>query len=83
MSQSRRAAVGIPSNIAEDYSRKTRPDYGHFINIAYASGAELETQLIIAKRLKFADADEFRKSELLLQEVMSMLNVLEDKLRLK
>ena len=81
--QSRRAAIGIPSNISEGYSRKSRLDYAHFINIAFASGAELETQLIIAKKLKLTDQKEFEKAEHLLQEVMSMLNVLEYKIRQK
>jgi len=81
VSQSRRAIVGIPSNIAEGYSRKNRPEYSRFINIAFASAAELETQLIIAKKLKFADLKDFEKSEELLQEVLRMLNSLENKLR--
>lgn len=53
-SQSRRATVSIPSNIAEGYTRKHRQEYTQFIRIAFGSGAELETQLIIAKKLKLA-----------------------------
>lgn len=83
ISQSRRAVVSIASNIAEGYSRKNRREYSHFINIAYASAAELETHLIIARRLKFAPEKDFEKSESLLQETLRMLNVLEDKIRSK
>jgi len=72
--QSRRAAVSIPSNIAEGYTRKHRQEYIQFIRIAFGSGAELETQLIIGKKLKFAPSEEFKKSEDLLDEVMKMLN---------
>ena len=82
-SQSRRAAVSIPSNIAEGYSRRSRNEYSHFINIVYASGAELETQLIIAKRLKLTRETEFEKSEKLLYEVLSMLHTLEVRIRQK
>lgn len=80
-SQSRRAVVAIPSNIAEGYSRKTRTEYCRFVNIAFASAAELETQLIIAKRLKMTAEKNFEKSEHLLNEVQRMLKVLELKLR--
>lgn len=79
-SQMRRAAVSIPSNIAEGYSRKHRQEYIQFIKIAYGSGAELETQLLIAKKLELASSECFQKSELLLAEVMKMLNSLADSL---
>jgi four helix bundle protein len=49
--QMRRAAVSIPSNIAEGYSRKNLKEYLQFLRVAYSSSAELETQLIIAKDL--------------------------------
>lgn len=73
-SQSRRAAVSIASNIAEGYTRKHRQEYIQFTRVAFGSGAELETQLVIAKKLKFAPLEEFKKSEELLNEVMRMLN---------
>src|SRR3989338_6893095 len=50
-SQMKRAAVSIPSNIAEGRFRSTRKDFTNFLRIAYASGAELETQIEIARRL--------------------------------
>ena len=50
-SQMRRAAVSIASNIAEGYKRKNRGEYLQFLNIANASTAELETQIIIVKEI--------------------------------
>ena len=75
-SQMRRAAVSIPSNIAEGYSRKHRQEYSQFIRIAFGSGAELETQIIIAKELNLTVAKNFQKADILLVEVMKMLNSL-------
>ena len=49
--QMRRAAVSIPSNIAEGQRRKDLPEYLHFLRIADASSAELETQVILSREL--------------------------------
>jgi len=56
-SQLRRAAASIPINIAEGYGRGSRQDYIRFLRIARGSAAEVETELIIAKRLGFLDND--------------------------
>lgn len=74
--QMRRSVVSIPSNIAEGYLRKNRPEYLQFLRIAFGSGAELETQLLISKNLKLSRVDNFKKSENLIDEVMKMLNKL-------
>jgi len=50
-SQMRRAAIFIPSNIAEGRFMGTKNDYLHYLRVAYGSGAELETQVETAKRL--------------------------------
>ncbi len=72
--QMRRSAISIPSNIAEGYTRKHKQEYHQFIRIAFGSGAELETQILISKELKMLPEIEFKKSDELLLEIMKMLN---------
>ena len=56
-SQIRRAAVSIPSNIAEGHIRQHRTEFKQFLNIALGSLAELETQIIIAKELNYISTE--------------------------
>lgn len=53
-SQMRRAAISIPSNIAEGSQRNTDKDFGHFISIAKGSLAELRTQVCLSRDLGYA-----------------------------
>lgn len=69
--QMRRCAVSIPSNIAEGYQRKSLGEYIKFLNIADASAAELETQLIITSQL-YQDIN-IKEAESLLKEVQKMM----------
>jgi four helix bundle protein len=56
-SQMRRAAVSIPSNIAEGRARKSSREFLHYLSISRGSLAELETQLELAVRLNYIDSD--------------------------
>src|SRR3989338_2521391 len=72
-SQMRRAAVSIPSNIAEG-SRRRGKDTAHFLKISFGSASELETQFEIGKRLTFGKESERDFCDSLLSEVLRMLN---------
>ena len=74
VTQIQRCAVSIPSNIAEGSRRRTKADFRHFLHISFGSGAELETQLEISKRLKYAPALKISECLLQLDSVMRMLN---------
>jgi len=74
ISQMRRCAVSIPSNIAEGRRRGSKKDYRQFLIVAYGSGAELETQMEIVKRLPFAKNLDYAKVDRFLLETMKMLN---------
>jgi four helix bundle protein len=54
-SQARRAAVSIPSNVAEGQGRSTTRDFLHFLSLAQGSLMEVETQITIAQRLGYID----------------------------
>lgn len=54
-SQMRRAAISIPSNLAEGAARRSNAEFANFVNIAKGSLSELETQLIISKRQSYID----------------------------
>ena len=62
VSQMRRAAVSIPSNIAEGACRKGKIEFKHFLYVALASGAELETQIIILGNLNYIQKDKQTKT---------------------
>lgn len=57
VSQMRRAVVSIPSNIAEGYGRGSRKELQHFLEISVGSASELETQVLISKRIGYMDTD--------------------------
>ena len=59
-SQMRRAAVSIPSNIAEGAARKGRKEFAQFLHISRGSLSEMDTQLELARQLGFLDEADFK-----------------------
>ncbi len=82
-SQLRRAAISIPSNIAEGYGRRTLKERQQFYIMAYGSALEIETQLLISKDLDLASFKNFEISESLLLEIIKMLNKITSQARIK
>ena len=81
--QMRRAAVSIPSNIAEGRGRSSEKDYLRFLFIARGSRAEVETQLLACLRLNYLSESEVEVALNLSSEISSMLNSMISKLSLK
>jgi len=73
-SQMKRAAISIPSNIAEGYGRNYTQNYIQFLKIARGSLLELETQIIISKELDLISENQFNKIISLITEENKMLN---------
>ena len=80
VAQMRRAAVSIPSNIAEGQARHTTGEFIQFISHAEGSVAELDTQLILSIELKFCRDVGTEAAFELIGELRRMLNVLRRKL---
>jgi four helix bundle protein len=81
MSQMRRAAVSIPSNIAEGEGRRTPGQFLHMLAVSYGSLRELETQAILAERLQLVTEDDGRQVIEECAEVGRLLNGLMKSLR--
>ena len=78
--QLRRAAVSIPSNIAEGHARSSTQEFHRFLSIARGSLAEVETQLLIAQRLGYLSAEDLSSILNLHIEINKMTNGLMAKL---
>jgi four helix bundle protein len=81
--QMRRAAISVPSNIAEGRAKRTTRDFMRFINIASGSIAELETQLIIGERLGYMSQEQSQSLLEIVDHVGRMLNKLHASLERK
>jgi four helix bundle protein len=80
IAQMRRAAVSIPSSVAEGQARRTTGEFIQFISHAEGSLAELDTQLILSIELKFCSESAAEPAFTLLGEIRRMLNALRRKL---
>ena len=79
--QMRRSTVAIASNIAEGSCRGHISEYIQFLQIAFASGAELETQLLVAYKVNYISSETYSTSTRLLDEILRMLNKMLSKLK--
>ncbi len=73
ISQIRRCAVSIPSNIAEGAGRNGKKEFNHFLSISVGSLFELETQLIISNRVNYIEKE---KLDEILQEISTIHRML-------
>jgi four helix bundle protein len=80
-SQIPRAAVSIPSNIAEGAARQTKKEFLNFLHIAKGSLSELDTQLEIARRLEYLDQARWETLDERLERIDCMLSGLVRSLR--
>ena len=74
--QMRRAAISVPSNIAEGFGRSSTKEYLHFLFISYGSICELETQLILSSRINYLSKNETQPVMDLLSEIGKMINAI-------
>ena len=81
VSQMRRAAVSVPSNIAEGSARDSRKEFVNFLHIAQGSIAELETQILVSQDLGFVDKDTSSSLRTELDEISKMIIGLQKSLR--
>lgn len=72
-SQMRRAAVSIPSNIAEGAGRNSKGEWKHFLGIANGSAFELSTHLLICDRLELMPRDDIRTLSKSLDQLQNMI----------
>ena len=82
-SQIRRAAVSIPSNIAEGWGRNSKGSYLNYLKISHGSLCETETQILIIEMMDFLDKNKLIKPKELLTECSKMLNSIINKLENK
>lgn len=76
VSQMKRAALSVVSNIAEGSSRKSNKDQAHFYQIAYSSTIELLAQLIVSNEMNIIDEDEYKKCRDKVEKVTNKINAL-------
>jgi four helix bundle protein len=78
--QMRRAAVSIPSNIAEGQARNSTKEFIQFLPIAQGSKAELQTQILLCERLNYLTREQIKPALVLTEEVGKMAYALKQKL---
>jgi four helix bundle protein len=79
--QLRRAAISIPSNIAEGQGRNSFKEFKQFLAVALGSLAELETQLIISHEIGYLNQENLSKLSVALDNIRKMLKALANSLK--
>ncbi|HUH32527.1 MAG TPA: four helix bundle protein [Daejeonella sp.] len=74
VSQMKRAAVSIPSNIAEGAGRNSNKEFKHFLSISLGSLFEIETQLIIANRLRLINTEVTQELNIKISDLQRMIS---------
>lgn len=77
ISQLRRAAVSVPSNIAEGAGRNSKNEFRHFLSISLGSLFEVETQLILSSRLGLIDTEVLNSTNIKIAELQKMVFALQ------
>ena len=72
--QIRRAAVSIPSNIAEGAARQTKKEFANYLHMAQGSLSELDTQVELAKRLGYLDAKSWSALDTRMEQIDKMIS---------
>ncbi len=75
-SQMRRAAISIPSNIAEGYGRSSDAELVHFLYIALGSSNEIDTQLLIAFNIGYLNGEDYESLSMRNDDIAKMLRSL-------
>lgn len=71
--QIRRSAISIPSNIAEGAARNTKKEFVNFLHIAQGSLSELDTQIELAKQLKYIEEESWKDLDITMERIDKML----------
>ena len=79
--QLQRAAVSIPSNIAEGSSRKSQLEFAHFLEISLGSSFEVETQLLIAQKIGYISEEKYEEMFSKVDEIEKITNAIITKIR--
>lgn len=81
VSQIRRAAASIPTNIAEGCGRQSNAEFSNFLNIASGSASEVEYELLLAKELGYINDSQYSLMSKEIRAIRSMLSTLMTRLK--